>query len=1193
MDISPLYKKLKQYELDNFEDGGPYEEGTNLSNPEEFQPMYLGEDLEDGEDYLTPLIQGMSSRMPEWDFRKYFSNYGSTQGEQPISIPQVFPNYTPQGDSQIFSDKINSALGMDIRYKGTETAPESDNYDNLSFAQAFKQANAKLGNNGTFTFKGKQYSTQRAGTVNAPVSSNTSSGTNTPGGDNPNFNKSAEATDLQNLENLVRNNPTPEGLKKYSPQFLRAVLEKNIGSGEAQQLIKEALGEESSNSGRSSGNNKISQGDINSLSNIGIPKKQSQQTVSQKQPLKNTSQKSQIYNPKTGIFTINGNQYTKDRLSKVNVGLKNSLKDLREKRDWEGASKVEKRINENRYLLDSAQEEKNILKIKEMKSEGENIIFNGKRYNLRDKAQVSTLRTKVSESEDGMFNSSGRDRLKELSNTIYNKSKNRKGLPIFENGGELPEFLLGGNTPDNGGFDWSSAFINAQGFYQDKFGRQQQNFDSIGTQGGQNTNQMKAWGNQNLNDIPDNLNPTTNIGEPINQGFDYRSSYTDGFGINKDKFGRQQQNFTNTDISFDGLPYFSQFGIDPFTKKKRDYSITPEANLKIEDELLAEQRKKRDEQELARNNFMGALYSNTEYDVPEDLRMLGKSLAFDPNNAKYSTDGARKTAQGANLARGIFAGLDAVVGGARDVYSGYAYQKRQQNTENDFYEDQRKALERQRMQFGAKGGRVNDILSMFEEEDEQSKRADLPLEKLMTGEFIQQAPVQAGMEPNAELEKKEYVQHNDGEVQQVIGRSHAQGGEKLSLEPGTTVVSDKVKLGAKNARDLNKQYDLNLKAGDTFAHAVEKFTKTIGLTKTNSEQEDYFKQLKKVSDSENSNSQTSELNNSFLSGKISEIEAKKAALESSRADFTSHVYSMQEASKPTEEREEMVQEESFNENGGSIPSFEEGGPYTLEELIAMNNQLGTNSMNPSLGGDQWNAMYYQPMDRWQQYLGQTPTKRNTHLDYQKDVLNLLNPQLKKLIETGEMGLTNKHRELLSKAGVKDANNKTSFAQLTADDKKKLSNVEQFVTEGFGDGLAGHRGVTVFQGNATEEEYQKMTGPYDKLTDAEGRKIYAEYNPDNTIKRTKDGKIVFYYPKTGEKVPESKAPADPTAGTSEFKTPKKTPYTPPVLPSQRPVAPSPASPVPIYQTRLGRIDPVNLGVDQQLTEIYRQSNAAGD
>ena len=233
------------------------------------------------------------------------------------------------------------------------------------------------------------------------------------------------------------------------------------------------------------------------------------------------------------------------------------------------------------------------------------------------------------------------------------------------------------------------------------------------------------------------------------------------------------------------------------------------------------------------------------------------------------------------------------------------------------------------------------------------------------------------------------------------------------------------------------------------------------------------------------------------------------------------------------------------------------------------------------------------MDRWQQYLGQTPTKRNTHLDYQKDVLNLLNPQLKKLIETGEMGLTNKHRELLSKAGVKDANNKTSFAQLTADDKKKLSNVEQFVTEGFGDGLAGHRGVTVFQGNATEEEYQKMAGPYDKLTDAEGRKIYAEYNPDNTVKRTKDGKIVFYYPKSGKKVPESKAPADPTAGTSELKTPKKTPYTPPVLPSQRPVAPSPASPVPIYQTRLGRVDPVNLGVDQQLTEIYRQSNAAGD
>ena len=57
----------------------------------------------------------------------------------------------------------------------------------------------------------------------------------------------------------------------------------------------------------------------------------------------------------------------------------------------------------------------------------------------------------------------------------------------------------------------------------------------------------------------------------------------------------------------------------------------------------------------------------------------------------------------------------------------------------------------------------------------------------------------------------------------------------MDLEDGTRILSDYLKVGAKNAKILNDQFDLGVKASDTYATVVEKFNKKSGLNKITEE----------------------------------------------------------------------------------------------------------------------------------------------------------------------------------------------------------------------------------------------------------------------------------------------------------------------------------------------------------------------
>ena len=579
----------------------------------------------------------------------------------------------------------------------------------------------------------------------------------------------------------------------------------------------------------------------------------------------------------------------------------------------------------------------------------------------------------------------------------------------------------------------------------------------------------------------------------------------------------------------------------------------------------------------------------------------------------------------------------------------------------------------------------------------QEDRPQLPVSEEMTGEFIQQQPSEAGVTPNAEIENREFVQHPDGQVQQVKGRTHDQGGERVALEGGSKVVSDKLKLGAKNAKILRDQFGVdNIKASDTYAVAVEKYTKKIGLKELNDKQQEYFDKLKK--EEKTKDEATSELNNEVLSEKINNIEQKKSTLEEVRAKFTDYTYQLQEGSKRGTPRSNIEQDESTTKFrfGGSVPMYSDGGIvemanqmeanlsdeqleslrniakardltieevynlirensklkdnlpadfktfstsnklrtkidfnrvnkdlssinkdankfnfYTadtadtsqpkvstitpgataksIEDLQDLNNMKGSNSLDATTGGENWKSPY-DSINEYRKSKGLAPVQFSNHEEYQRYLTNSFSPQLINLYKNNEMALTNAHRKILKENGVKDADKIIYWKQLDPSMQTKLG--DDFITQGYTDGLAGHRGLTFQQGKMTEDEYDNMdtkSRPYDKLTDSFGNKIYFEYNADRSVKKGPNGELIAYYP-SGEKVPEKEV-VNATENIGNAPTRKPKTYNRPILPDMSLEPPRPMEAHLKAEHRYATIDPTKISYDDALTELNRQSDAA--
>ena len=519
-------------------------------------------------------------------------------GKNTLAAMKESQNYNKdEYNLQIGFDTDNVQLYSSPKRSEVGVKQNSNNYDSMSFGKAYSQAVRDKGEGNVFTWRGKSYLVDNKEDSNITESTSTTQ-------DSPRFvNKGTEELNTNN--------------NSYKPIFV------NKGTEELNNI-----------------KNNVNQVDVNNFSGVNSL------TNFKPNVNKNVVQKNNVdrYDVRTGNFIINGKVMDRNTLIKTREIL---LQDINTKgrENYSDYYKELVRITSNYGdLLENSQVEKNKVKISDMKSEGETIIFNGKKYNLRNDSEFTELLNKVKDSEDGIFNSSGRDKLRNLTKNIYNKTpvNKRKGLRFYENGG-------------------------------------------------------------------------------------------------------------------------------------------------------------------------------------------------------------------------LF-------------------------------------------QYLKNGGKIEDF----------------PIEKILTGEYATGLPEKEEEKGNAEVERDEYLQHPNGDVQKVVGETHENGGVKMQLDNGTRVISDNLEIGGDFAKFLRKEFDIDVLAKDTFANTLDKYTRKIGLKKLNEEQEQLFRKLKAQEDTEDET--TLKLNSLFLGEKIKEIEDKKLPLETQRKDFFDIVYDKQETHKDKEK---------------VLEKFEDGGSYRTKEYRAL------------------------------------------------------------------------------------------------------------------------------------------------------------------------------------------------------------------------------------------------------------------
>ncbi len=193
------------------------------------------------------------------------------------------------------------------------------------------------------------------------------------------------------------------------------------------------------------------------------------------------------------------------------------------------------------------------------------------------------------------------------------------------------------------------------------------------------------------------------------------------------------------------------------------------------------------------------------------------------------------------------------------------------------------------------------------------------LEELLTGEIVKGLDPHSKIKPNSEIEKNEYMQFPDGTTQKVVGQKHETGGVKMNIPDGTKIVTNSINLTPKQVKQIEAKYKVPVSTKDTYATVIDKYLKKIGLTKLAEEQEEVFEQLKKVLNSEVEKS-TLSINKEYLSKKINDIEKRKEDKQKEKAEFFNVVFDMQEEHKASTDK--YKSDEGFKFGGVSDRNFE-------------------------------------------------------------------------------------------------------------------------------------------------------------------------------------------------------------------------------------------------------------------------------
>lgn len=306
------------------------------------------------------------------------------------------------------------------------------------------------------------------------------------------------------------------------------------------------------------------------------------------------------------------------------------------------------------------------------------------------------------------------------------------------------------------------------------------------------------------------------------------------------------------------------------------------------------------------------------HDLSSSLTRAGYGVGWSADNYDWASPQQKSTASTGNTLATIGAVGNTLLKAGKDFFSGMALANREQQAANEYHEDASRRLRDRNTYYATfqEGGQIQD-------------------EKVLTGGYTTGIPENAPITPTAEVERNEFILQNDGSVQQVLGNTHEQGGELMDLEAGTRVISDHLKIGGEFSKQLNKDFDLNTRAKETYAKVIEKYRKKIGLQKVLDEYQGVIGKIKDQEETEHT--QTLEINLGFLAQRVQELEAQKAPLEEELSKFTEFVFQEQESKK------EETQPTSNYQDGGEVEQILQtysqvtGIPY--EQLLQEFNSL--------------------------------------------------------------------------------------------------------------------------------------------------------------------------------------------------------------------------------------------------------------
>jgi hypothetical protein len=179
-------------------------------------------------------------------------------------------------------------------------------------------------------------------------------------------------------------------------------------------------------------------------------------------------------------------------------------------------------------------------------------------------------------------------------------------------------------------------------------------------------------------------------------------------------------------------------------------------------------------------------------------------------------------------------------------------------------------------------------------------------EQLLTGEYLTGLDPKTGIVPNAEVEGGEYIKFPEGDTQKVAGPDHEQGGVPVNIPDETRILSKSVNLTKQQAEKLTEFFNIDLTTKDTYASALDKFTKKSGLKKINEEHEEVLKGLRKQLDNQKIDAKTKRINEAYISKKIYDLEKDKQPLEQAREKMFDVLFEMQEKTKADQGDEEAM-----------------------------------------------------------------------------------------------------------------------------------------------------------------------------------------------------------------------------------------------------------------------------------------------